>query len=1381
MTVRVAMWSGPRNISTAMMRAWENRPDTVVVDEPFYAAFLARTGLDHPARDEVIASQPTDVDQVVAGLLTPLPDGVSVHYAKHMTHHLAPGQDLTWARDFRNVLLIRDPAEVVASYVKSRESCEPDDIGLRQQVDLLDQLDEQPPVIDAADFLHGPRPICAGCATGSGSRSPTRCSRGRPARATPTASGPPTGTTPSGRRPASRPTDRARSTSTSTTPRSRSPAARPTNGSVRCGWCSDPSAMSIRHGLGLLLQDINTEGGDDDDHRTPSLGQSPPAGDRPPGAQRDLRLRPGARLLPPPPLPALRHVDRRPCRVRKVPRPRGECDTRTVTVRVAVCGRLTVNRDGESLSGPRLGTRKARVLTAALAAARGAPVSVDRLVEAVWGTTPPRDPQGNLATLASRLRRTAGDDLVVQAGAGYGLAPGVDLDLDAAAELHAAADARLRRREPTLAVAAAQRALSLLGGDGSLAEEFEDPWAEPLRREAAALAREARHLLVGAAVESGRADLAEQSARDAVGADPYDERAHRDLMTALAVDGQAVAALEVYAGLAARLADELGADPDADTQALHVRVLRHEKPPRSGQDAPAEVRPLLVGRDTELATLDRAWAAAAATGAELVVVAGVPGIGKTRLLDEAADLARRTGGLVLATRCRPGERSLFLQPYLEVLRPVLLSLPEDTLRVILGGHLPAWAGLLPDLGELLDVSPEPGVSGDLARRRAFDAVVAAVSGLATRQPVLLSVDDLQYGADVTAALLAHLATQLGPASVLLVGATRTEGLRSLSSLTERSAPLLLEPLPPSAVAALAAAAGFTSRSAEVLERSQGHPLSVVASLQALASGTGGVPRSVATAVAGQLERLDTEVATLVAAASVLGTRVDPVQVAGLVQQTEVDVVLACERAVGAGLMAAAGTHYDFVNDLVKDAVLATLPPPLAVAYHRRAADLLAGRPEEMAGHAHAAGDVTRAAHGYLVAGRTARRMAALDDALALLDLAEADATAAADPGLTATVLLERARVQEARADFVAAHGDVEAARVPVADARDPRLDMRRLRLLGGDLSVGRRLPLDQVVEHNRTGLARATELGDAVSAAMFRSRIAVLECSRLRLAQALEIATDGVARSRASGLPEALARSLDGLKAVHAYSGDAGALAAALDELLPLLDDLGLPWLRQWALLESALVPAAEGDWSGARRRVDEAFEVNRATGYAAYAAYFLAQRGWLARLEGDLDAAWDDGRRAVAELSPSAHPWWYATAVGNLATTLLELGRTDDVAALCSDGLHALGPEAGAAYRLRCLAPRAAVTGEGLEEADRLLAGVDAPPGGAWVSGSDVYEALATAWLNAGETDRAAQVTAPLLTATRESWQVLHERARQRTPATSAAARSAPSDGTSA
>ena len=154
MTVRVAMWSGPRNLSTAMMRAWENRPDTVVVDEPLYAAYLAATGLDHPGREQVIASQPTDWREVVRSLGAPV--DAEVHYAKHMTHHLLPGMELDWVPASRNVLLIRDPAEVVASYVRSREACEPDDIGLLQQARLLEVLPEDTPVIDAGDFLRDP-------------------------------------------------------------------------------------------------------------------------------------------------------------------------------------------------------------------------------------------------------------------------------------------------------------------------------------------------------------------------------------------------------------------------------------------------------------------------------------------------------------------------------------------------------------------------------------------------------------------------------------------------------------------------------------------------------------------------------------------------------------------------------------------------------------------------------------------------------------------------------------------------------------------------------------------------------------------------------------------------------------------------------------------------------------------------------------------------------------------------------------------------------------------------------------------------------------------------------------------------------------------------
>jgi hypothetical protein len=131
--VRVAMWSGPRNISTAMMRAWENRPDTVVVDEPLYAAYLARTGVDHPVREEVLASQPTDTETAIGGLSAPLPPGRRVHYTKHMAHHVFRDTDLEWTLGFRNVLLIRDPSEVVASYVRRASRVSPTTSGCRSR------------------------------------------------------------------------------------------------------------------------------------------------------------------------------------------------------------------------------------------------------------------------------------------------------------------------------------------------------------------------------------------------------------------------------------------------------------------------------------------------------------------------------------------------------------------------------------------------------------------------------------------------------------------------------------------------------------------------------------------------------------------------------------------------------------------------------------------------------------------------------------------------------------------------------------------------------------------------------------------------------------------------------------------------------------------------------------------------------------------------------------------------------------------------------------------------------------------------------------------------------------------------------------------------
>jgi hypothetical protein len=155
-TVRLACWSGPRNISTATMRAWENRADCDVVDEPFYAWYLAQTGLDHPARDLVIEAGESDWRRVVASLSGPWPDGPALQYQKHMAQHLLPALPRDWIGSLRNVLLIRDPAEVVSSYVRSRTSVTPGDIGLLQQLELRQLLGRDVPVIDAGDFLRDP-------------------------------------------------------------------------------------------------------------------------------------------------------------------------------------------------------------------------------------------------------------------------------------------------------------------------------------------------------------------------------------------------------------------------------------------------------------------------------------------------------------------------------------------------------------------------------------------------------------------------------------------------------------------------------------------------------------------------------------------------------------------------------------------------------------------------------------------------------------------------------------------------------------------------------------------------------------------------------------------------------------------------------------------------------------------------------------------------------------------------------------------------------------------------------------------------------------------------------------------------------------------------
>lgn len=161
--LRIAMWSGPRNISTAMMRSWENRDDCAVIDEPFYAHYLRETGADHPGRDEVIEKDEPDEARVLERILGPAPVNSAIYYQKHMAHHLLPGMDRSWMGAFSHAFLIRNPRDMMTSLQVRIGEFTAEETGLPQQLEIFEAICERdgrtPPVVDSKDVLTDPRRV----------------------------------------------------------------------------------------------------------------------------------------------------------------------------------------------------------------------------------------------------------------------------------------------------------------------------------------------------------------------------------------------------------------------------------------------------------------------------------------------------------------------------------------------------------------------------------------------------------------------------------------------------------------------------------------------------------------------------------------------------------------------------------------------------------------------------------------------------------------------------------------------------------------------------------------------------------------------------------------------------------------------------------------------------------------------------------------------------------------------------------------------------------------------------------------------------------------------------------------------------------------------
>jgi len=158
---RIGMWSGPRNISTALMRSFENRSDTAVIDEPFYAYFLNETGIKHPIYKEVIQNYDTSWRNVSNALIGPVPNDKNIWYQKLMTHHWVENAPLDWLEKIHNCFLIRNPKQVIISYLKIHNDITPELIGLPQQLHIFNAVikntNKIPIVISSEDILENPK------------------------------------------------------------------------------------------------------------------------------------------------------------------------------------------------------------------------------------------------------------------------------------------------------------------------------------------------------------------------------------------------------------------------------------------------------------------------------------------------------------------------------------------------------------------------------------------------------------------------------------------------------------------------------------------------------------------------------------------------------------------------------------------------------------------------------------------------------------------------------------------------------------------------------------------------------------------------------------------------------------------------------------------------------------------------------------------------------------------------------------------------------------------------------------------------------------------------------------------------------------------------
>jgi DNA-binding SARP family transcriptional activator len=652
----------------------------------------------------------------------------------------------------------------------------------------------------------------------------------------------------------------------------------------------------------------------------------------------------------------------------------------------------------EALDGQRrveLGRPKQRALLAVLLVHANQVVALDRLIEALWGQQPPAQATASLQAYVSNLRRalepsrparTPSRVLVTQPP-GYRLVvvPG---DLDAARFVALAEEGHrlLEAERPAQAVRVLREALGLWRGP-AFADMADEPFAQPERQRLEELRLVVLEDRLAAELAVGGHAAAAAELRELVGRYPFRERLRGLLMLALYRSGRQAEALQVFQAARRVLGEELGVDPSPWLRQLEADILRQASalewtapPDQAGQPPPVEaveppvaapaVAPLpaagpqLVGREEQLAVLDASLAGAAAGRGRLVLVAGEPGIGKTRLAEEATRRAAARDLRVAWGRCYEGEGAPAFWPWVQVMRELLADVAPGELGGVLGRSGGELSQLLPELKELVPgLEPPPLVELAAARFRLYQAVTELLRRLGNARPLLVVVDDLHWADAASLGLLAFLATELRATRLVVLGTYRDVEVAAGEPLAEALGALAREPvverialggLSNAEVARLVASA-IGIRPGERLvravhERTDGNPFFITELLRllqsegdlladdALAAARREIPVGVRDVLRRRLARLPEQTNAVLLVAAVAGRDFDLDLIQTVTRLDEEGALEAIEAAVVAGLVVEdeeAVGRYRFAHGLVRETIYEQLGRARRARLHAR--------------------------------------------------------------------------------------------------------------------------------------------------------------------------------------------------------------------------------------------------------------------------------------------------------------------------------------------------------------------------------------------------------------------------------------------------------------